>query len=53
MGRQRDNASAGFIWKSEEVAVWIHNVSGGVQTIRRLDSIENPIPIVVNYTLNG
>jgi hypothetical protein len=49
--RQRDDASAGLIWISGEIAVWIYRISGGVK-VCRLHSIENLIPVVVNCALN-
>jgi hypothetical protein len=45
---QRDDARAGLIWISEEVAVWIYRISGGVKTVCRLYRIENFFLIAIN-----
>ena len=52
MGWQRDDASAGSIWVSEEVAIRIYSISGAVKTVCCLNSIENLLLIAVNHTLN-
>jgi hypothetical protein len=53
MGWQGDDASAGSIWISEEVAVRIESISGAVKAVCRLNSVENLLLVVVDYTLNG
>src|SRR5216684_161257 len=52
MRRQRDDASAGLVRISEEVAVRIESVSGGVKAVCRLYGTENLAPVSVNDTLN-
>src|ERR1700692_2371459 len=52
MGWQRDDAGAGPIRISEEVAVRIESISRAVKTVCRLNSVENLLLVVVNYTLN-
>src|SRR5258705_11147437 len=52
MGWQRYDAGAGPIRISEEVAVRIESISRTVKTVCRLNSVENLLLVVVNYTLN-
>jgi hypothetical protein len=52
MGWQRYDAGAGPIRISEEVAVRIESISRAVKTVCRLNSVENLLLVVVNYTLD-
>jgi hypothetical protein len=52
MGWQGDDASAGVVTVTKEVAVRIYSVPASMQAIGLGYGCKNPIPILVDYTFN-